>query len=248
LRLSPRRLILEFPDTLQMKVWSMAMDRGVVDQQLEALGAGSRWWDERELRDLPHILTDDEEILAIARGKLARVRVMRRSWLLVVTQRRLLCMRSGSRAGWRQLEYGAPEISRVSLRVGPFRGRVLVAAGDQTLRLLVPRADAYRLHAALFSLCNPGRLPERGFQPSRMVHRVIDHVLALPAAALAPDPPRRTAAVTPFDPAAHEAHEARLDLLEAEVQELRRQVDFLEQLLRRPPGATPLPVAREPDR
>jgi hypothetical protein len=236
---------LSFPEHLQMKVRSMAMDRGVVDQQLETLGAGSRWWDERELRDLPLILADDEEILAIARGKLARVRVMRRSWLLVVTQRRLLCVRSERGSGWRQLEVGASGITRVSLRVGPFRGRVVVTAGERTLRLLVPRADAYRLHAALFSLCNPGRLPERGFRPTRMVHRMIDHVLALPAAALAPEPPRRAVAMDPFDPS---THEVRLDTLEAEVQELRRQVDFLEQLLRRAPTAAPVPVATEPDR
>jgi hypothetical protein len=53
----------------------MGMDRGRIDQQLEALGEGSRWWDVRELRDLPAVLDADEEILAIARGKLARVRV-----------------------------------------------------------------------------------------------------------------------------------------------------------------------------
>jgi hypothetical protein len=59
-------------------------------------------------------------------------------------------------AGWRQVELGASSLTRVNLRVGPFRGRVVITAGDRTLRLLVARADAYRMHASLFSLCNAG--------------------------------------------------------------------------------------------
>jgi hypothetical protein len=219
----------------------MGMDRGRIDQQLEALGEGSRWWDVRELRDLPAVLDADEEILAIARGKLARVRVLRRPWLMIVTQRRLVCLRSGRGAGWRQVELGASSLTRVNLRVGPFRGRVVITAGDQTLRLLVARADAYRMHASLFSLCNAGRTPDRRFAPTRMVHRFIDHMLALPAAALAPEASKRAPApVAAFDAS---IYDSRLDLLEAEVHELRRQVDFLEQLLQTGRPAPALPAA-----
>ena len=57
----------------------MPVDRGAIDQQLRALGEASRW-NERELRDLPAVLHADETILAISRGKLARLRWMRRSF------------------------------------------------------------------------------------------------------------------------------------------------------------------------
>ena len=128
----------------------MPIDRGTIDQQLRALGETSRW-DERELRDLPTVLHSDETILAISRGKIARLRWLRRSWLIVVTNERLLCLRSSGRS-WRQLEVSASQIARVALRIGVFRGRVIVLTTGSTYRLLVPRWDAYKLLTALSGL------------------------------------------------------------------------------------------------
>ncbi|MBW3553374.1 MAG: PH domain-containing protein [Gemmatimonadetes bacterium] len=212
----------------------MALDRGIVDQQLQDLGEGSRWWDVRELRDLPAVLRADERILAISRGKVARVRWMRRPWLIVVTDQRLVSLRSGVRTSWRQFEVPAGQISRVSLRVGPFRGRVLVAAGGRKYRLLVPRADAHRLLSALSLLNTSVNRQVAGFAPARIVRQVIDHMLALPAVALEPNARPSLPA-----PAVDTSHlEERLDSAEEEVRRLQRQVDFLEELIRERHGAT----------
>lgn len=206
----------------------MPIDRGVIDQQLLALRESSQWWDQREFRDLPAVLHSDESIVALSRGKIARVRWLRRTWLIVVTDRRIVCLRSAGRTGWRQLELSAGQIERVALRVGLFRGRVLVVAGGQTFRLLVPRADAYKLMTALSTLGSHAKDTFTGFGPTRIVRRVMDHVLALPAAALDPAGPRQIQA----PPAPPAVTEQRVQSLEEEVQELRQQVDFLEQLLR----------------
>lgn len=205
----------------------MAIDRGILDQQLQSLGDAARWWGERELRDLPGILYPEEKLIAIARGKIARIRVIRRSWLIVVTNRRLLCLRSGGATRWQQIEVDADEIERVSLRVGPLRGRVRVIAGSNSYRLLVPRSDSWKLSAALSSLCAPNKSALSGGGPVLMVRRVFDHVLALPNVALNPVPPNPPAA-----PADNPQTELRLQLLEEQVQQLQQQVDFLEQLLR----------------
>jgi hypothetical protein len=205
----------------------MPTDRGSIEEQLHALGESSRW-DQRELRDLPAVLHADERLLAISRGKVARPRLLRRPWLIVVTDMRLLCVRSANGAGWRQFEVDARHIGRVALRVGPFRGRVLVVAGGRKYRLLVPRDDAYRLSAALSSLSVPAREKVSGFAPARMARRMVDHVLALPAAAFSPDVP----APAPVGPADDGVAEQRLQLLEEQVQQLQQQVDFLEDLLR----------------
>lgn len=210
----------------------MPIDRGIIDQQLHALGEGPRWWEQPELRDLPGVMHADETIQAIARGKLGRVRLLRRSWLIVVTQKRLLCMRSAGRTGWRQFEVGAGQISRVALRVGPFRGRVLFTTSGRTYRLLVPRRDAYKLHRALSNLCTPAQGPLPGFAPMRLVRRVFDHVLALPAVALGPEQPAREQLPAPA-PQSDSATDRRIELLETEAQELREQVSFLEELLRK---------------
>src|SRR5690606_6365134 len=143
----------------------MPIDRGQIDQQLQALRESSQWWDQREFRDLPTVLHADEQIVALATGKVARVRVLRRRWLIVVTDQRLLLMRSAGRSGWRQLEIAAGQIERVTLRVGPFRGRVRVSAGGQTYRLLVPRNEAYKLMGALSSLGSHTKDTFSGFGP-----------------------------------------------------------------------------------
>ncbi|HUG39248.1 MAG TPA: PH domain-containing protein [Longimicrobiales bacterium] len=205
----------------------MPLDRGLIDQQLQELGEGSRWWDVRELRDLPAVLHADERILAIARGKIARVRWLRRRWLILVTNRRLLCIRSGT-TGWRQLEVPAGQITRVTLRIGPLRGRVLVVAGGRKYRLLAPRVDAHKLLSALSLLNTSANRAVTGFGPTRMVRQVIDHMLALPAVALAPEP----RAILPAPAPDTTRLEDRLDSLEEQVQELRDQIGFLEQLLR----------------
>ena len=209
----------------------MSIDRGIIDRQLQDLGESATWWNHRELRDLPAVLDAEERILAIGRGKIARMRWLRRSWLIVVTDRRLLCMRSNSGTSWRQLEVGADQITRVSLRVGVFRGRVLVVAGGHTYRLLVPRPVAYRLSTALTGLARTGHERVSGFGPTRMVRRVIDHVLALPAAAFDPGTPQPAAVAAPVRVDTSQI-EQRCDMLEDQVQELQRQVEFLEQLLR----------------
>ena len=205
----------------------MPTDRGVIDQQLLALREGSHWWDQREFRDLPAVLHADEHILALSRGKLARMRWLPRTWLIVVTNRRVMCMRSAGGTGWRQLEVNAEQIERVALRIGPFRGRVLVVAGGQTFRLLVPREDAYKLMTALSSLGTHAKDTFTGYGPTRIVRRVMDHVLALPAAALDPTGPRTLRVGVD-----NAAVEQRVASLEEDVQELRQQVEFLEKLLR----------------
>lgn len=207
----------------------MPLDRGVIDQQLQALGESPGWWEQREFRDLPSVLHADERILAISRGKVARLRWMRRSWLIVVTERRLVCLRSAGRTSWRQLDVSASQIARVALRIGPFHGRVVVVAGGRTYRLLVPRADGYKLSSVLSTLSAPARETHSGLRPTVMVRRVIDHVLALPAVALDPHAPAKAPPAQPGISALDE----RIQSLEEEVEELRQQVRFLEQLLHR---------------
>jgi|SRR5687768_9822487 len=205
----------------------MPIDRGLLDLQLQGMGESSRWWDRRELRDLPTALHADERILAISRGKVARPRWVRPSWLIVVTDQRLLCLRSGARA-WRQIEVPGGQITRVALRIGLFRGRVLVMTSGDKYGLLVPRADAYKLLAALSGLVKPGKEVVTGFGPTLIARRVIDHVLALPAVAL--DPTVQPEPVpAPFNTS---AIEERIQSLEEQIHQLKRQVDFLEELLR----------------
>ncbi len=205
----------------------MPVDRGAVDQQLQDIGEGSHWWDVRELRHLPAVLQEEERILAIGRARIARMRWMRRAWLVVVTDRRLLFLRSGARSSWRQLEVPVREITRVTLRIGPFRGRVRVLAAAEKYRLLLQRHDASKVASALALVDAPANQVASAFGPVRMLRQVVDHMMALPAVAL--DTAR---ALPPAQPEMDESRR-RIEALEEQVQQLQRQVDFLEELLRR---------------
>jgi hypothetical protein len=119
-------------------------------------------------------------------------------------------------------------IDRVTLRIGPLRGRVLVVAGDARYRLLVPRTSAYQLQSALVGLIPQRQLATSPYAPTRIVHRVMHHVMALPAVALGPD----AAPAQELDARAAERLDERIQALESDVDALQQQVEFLEQLLR----------------
>jgi hypothetical protein len=208
----------------------MPVDRGVIEQQLKALGEGARWWEHRELRDLPSVLHPEERILAISRGGLGGLRPLRRSWLIVVTDQRLLCLRSAGGSGWRQLEMSAGQIERTTLRVGPFRMKVVITGGGEKIRVFLPRDEAYKLSRALSNIATPTREVPRGFGPARMLRRVLDHMLDLPAVAFDPHAVPGSALMSPRVSSVPDADE-RVHLLEREVEELREQVRFLEQLV-----------------
>jgi glycine/D-amino acid oxidase-like deaminating enzyme len=206
----------------------MPLDRGTIEQQLHALGESPRWWDRRELRDLPGALHADETIRAIAVGKLFRPRLLRRAWLIVVTDARLLCICSGSRMSRRQIELHAGEITRVWSGMGVFRSRVVVLAGGVRYRLIVRRTDAFKLLAAISNLIQARPEQLKGSWPTAVAGRVVRHILALPTVALQPEPEKKPEPL----PAAR-IDQDRLALLEDQVQRLQQQVDFLENLLRR---------------
>ena len=208
------------------------MNRGVLEKQLHALGESSSWWEHREMRDLPTVLHEDEEIRAIARGRLGRLRGPRPSWLMVVTDRRLVCLRS-SRTTWRQFEIGAQLISSITLRMRLFGGRLMIVTSDRSFRFQLHQADAQKLLTALARVANCGQDTLSG--PTQMVRRMVNHMLALPAATLNTySMPRQPKQIEPKPAAPDE----RVHAMEERIQELQQQVEFLEQLLRQRQAAT----------
>ena len=214
----------------------MPIDRGILEKQLQAIGEGPRWWDCREMRDLPAVLRDREEMLAIASGKVARVRWLRRTWLIVVTDERVIFMRSGRRA-WRQMDIPADQLRRVTMRVGPFRGRVRIMAAGHKYQMLVTRDAAYKIVAAINSIASDLE-QVKGFGPTRIVRRVIDHVMALPVAVAEPVPGVLPPSTLPQLAAKASApQDERVHDLESQIDDLQHQVKFLEDLLRERKGA-----------
>ncbi len=217
----------------------MPLDHAIIEQQLAALGEPSSWWERRELRDLPSALHADEQIRAIALGRLLRTGWLR-DWLFVVTNQRLICLQTDKHMGRRQLDLHAGQLTDVSIRTRVLRAIVMVRAYGEAYRLRVRRSDAVKLVAAISQLMQPReRPPVANPTPGVMVGRVIRHMLALPYAAVedANALPAKAAQLSPDVG-------ARLQQLEDQMQRLQQQMDFIEELLQQRAPSFPRPEPR----
>jgi hypothetical protein len=185
----------------------MAVDRRTIEEQLVAIGEADRWWDQREVRELPHILNAGERICAIVSGSLWRWLRPGGRWLVVVTGDRVICIRKGERLGRKQLDIPLAPVTSIGQRTGLFRAKITVVAGDSKHRILVAKPDALKLIGALSSL----------------IRRIEPVPLTSGAPALQGSVSRQS-----YDEVLR-----RVDLLEEEMERLRQQADFVEELLKR---------------
>jgi hypothetical protein len=212
----------------------MAVDRGAIDQQLNAIREGDHWWELREFRELAHVLYDNERILGLINGKLLgrmpRPRTPRR-WLIVATNARIICL-SFRPFGRKHIEIHPDMITRVyhSSRVHSYQ--IAIVTTVQKYRIRLPKEDAFRFVQALSILI-----------PREAVHRLspgleaLSWVPGMSTVAALPGVERmlsKATVLTAPEPAIRtELHrlEETVEKLQSDVEHLQEQVAFLENLL-----------------
>lgn len=213
----------------------MPLDRGSLDAQLREIGEGERWWEHREFRDLPYLLHADERVRGIAVGKLLGRRRPRIGsaprWLFVVTDQRLLCLRQ-ERFARKQVDIIWGQIKEFQQGGGMGSYRLRIVTPERRYRVHVPRADAERFATALAPfLPRPAeRRLHPDLEPLAWVPG-IDRVAALPPVAGLIS---KFAMLSPPAEAMRrrdEALEATVEQLRSDVDQLQQQVRFLEDLL-----------------
>lgn len=223
----------------------MPVDRGAIDEQLREIGEGDRWWEQREFRDLPHVLHADERIRCVLTGQLlGRRRPRFRSgapWLLVATTERLICLRQ-ERFARRQIDFAGGQVTRIALG-SRLRGyQIALQTAQRTYRIRIAKEDAARFVAALAPLM-PQHLarqvsPEIGAPVYPGIEQFgwipgIDTVTRIPGVAGVVS---RIAMLSPPDYASRAQVERLEDTvagLQAEVERLQQQVRFIEDLLQK---------------
>ncbi|HET7274249.1 MAG TPA: PH domain-containing protein [Longimicrobiaceae bacterium] len=212
----------------------MPVDRGAIDEQLREIGEGERWWEQREFRDLPHILHADEDIRGIVNGRLLgprRPRVVPTGrWLVVATNLRLIFLKQ-ERFGRKQVEVPLDQI--VGMRhTSRLRGmQATIWTTQRRFRLRIPKAEAFRFLGALEAIISrPERhhqnvaLPLSSWGPGMSRLAAVPGVSGLISTLTTLSPPDSV-------PSREFARlEATVERLENEVQRLREQVEFLENL------------------
>jgi hypothetical protein len=210
----------------------MPIDRGAIDAQLREIGEGDRWWEHREFRDLPHILHADEQIKGLASGKLLtarrpRLRMMG-SWLFVTTNLRLIALKQ-ERFARKQIEVAAGQVMRVRPSNRLRSCQIVVETPQRKYRLRVPKAEAFRFAGSLATL-----IPNAPAQPLAIEADswFMGTMAALPGVAGLVE--RVSGAGQDYVSRAHfERLELTVETLQNEMERLRHQVSFLEDLLRK---------------
>ena len=218
----------------------MPVDRGVIDAQLRDIGEGERWWEQREFRDLPHVLHTDERIRGIINGKLlGRRRPRLRSggpWLFVATDQRLICLQQ-QRFARRQVDIVAGQVTRVSQSSRLRSFQIVLETPQRRFRLRIAKEEASRFMLALGPLLNlplqrlPGDIEQLSWIPG------LTTVARLPGFSGIVS---RVAMLSPPDYASRsdlERLEAVVESLQGEVERLQQHVAFLEDLLEKRRGA-----------
>lgn len=226
----------------------MPVDRGAIDAQLREIGEGERWWEQREFRDLPHVLRVDERIQALAHGKLLGIRRPRMTpaprWLFVVTNQRLICLRQ-HRFAREQVDIMPGSVTRLRQGGGLLSTQIAIATPRRRYRIRIPKVDTARFWAALEPFA-----PTEESRPR--IHPDLEPVSWIPGVATVAALPGVSGLVSKVSllspqPLASPDHVARLESnmerLQADVEHLREQVEFLEELLGRRAEAAGPPVS-----
>lgn len=213
----------------------MPVDRGTIDAQLREIGEGERWWEQREFRDLPHVLHADERIGGLTTGKLLGTRKPRlwpaAPWLFVVTNQRLICLKQ-ERFARRQVDIPPGQITRVrqSRRLSSYQ--FAIETPGRQYRIRIPKADAARFAAALEPLMP--KLPERTLHPDLEPVSWIPGISTVAALPVFGGIVSKVAMLSPPDYAARDhvqRLEASVERLQTDLERLQEQVTFLERLL-----------------
>lgn len=216
----------------------MPVDRGAIDAQLREIGEGERWWEQREFRDLPHILHADEQIRGIINARLLgpwRRPRLRRSgqWLVVVTNLRLVCLKQ-ERFGRKQVEVAAGQITRIHENSRLRAYDITLETLQQRYRIRIPKEDAFRFSRALAPL-----VPDA---PVQALHPALQEWSWVPGIATVAALPgvggivSKASLLAPPDNASRaqvERLEATVEQLQGSVERLQQQVAFLEDLLQK---------------
>lgn len=108
----------------------MPVDISVVDAQMRAIGVVSTFGTKKEVRELPRILSPGENIRGMASGFMDG-----NTWLITVTDRRIILLDKGMIYGLKQLELPISQIKSVTSKVGLVFGEILIDTGGQTQKM-----------------------------------------------------------------------------------------------------------------
>jgi hypothetical protein len=126
----------------------MPVDKKIVDEQIAALGDFYKLFTKKERNYLHEIMTPGEIIHAMTSGLLNG-----NTWLVTVTDKRVLFLDKGMIYGLKQMELPISDISAISHEIGLLYGKIQVAtSGGISLIEMIDKKDIKKVAEAISDL------------------------------------------------------------------------------------------------
>ncbi len=126
----------------------MAVDKKIIDEQLANLGDFDRWFTKKEIKYLPEVIDEGEEIKAVTSGLHEG-----NTWLIVVTNRRVIFLDKGFFYGLKQMEMPIEQITSVSHKLGIIFGSIEIqTAGGKKLIEDIDKKDVAKVASTISRL------------------------------------------------------------------------------------------------
>jgi hypothetical protein len=132
---------------------TMPVEKKTVDEQIAALGHFDKWFTKKERNYLHEIMAPGERIYAMTSGILDG-----NTWLVTVTDNRVLFLDKGMIYGLKQMEFPLSQISAVSYKSELFYGNIEVStAGGKKLISRITKKDVQKVAQIISDLINKSR-------------------------------------------------------------------------------------------
>lgn len=135
---------------VSVKQSTRAVTKEAVEAQITALGDFHQFFTRKEIDYLPEVLNAGETIQALTSGHYDG-----NTWLIVVTDKRLLFLDKGMVYGGRQVEIPLSQISASSSNTGLMFGEIGIAtAGGSKTIGMIPKEDVAKVSQIISNLIN----------------------------------------------------------------------------------------------
>jgi hypothetical protein len=131
-------------------------DPDSVENQLKALGDFHQWFTRKEILHLPAVLSKGEKIKALTSGL-----YQGNTWLITVTDQRLLFLDKGMVFGLKQVELPLRQISALSHKTGLMYGEIHIATGGgNSVIQSIPKGEVAKVASVISALVRDAQQPK----------------------------------------------------------------------------------------
>lgn len=155
----------------------MAVEKSIVDQQIANLGEFDKWFTKKERNYLHEVMSPGETIHAMTSGLLDG-----NTWLVTVTNKRVLFLDKGMIYGLKQMELPLSHISSVSHKTGLVFGKIEVStAGGTKLIDMIEKKDVPKVAQIISNLVNMPQVVQPAPQQSHGKDDIVSQLERLAA-------------------------------------------------------------------